>query len=66
EFEDRTPDGNVAASVTEALRVDLSQSPVIRLMDASAVRQALQRMNRGPGTAVDVAVAREIAVREGG
>ncbi len=52
--------------MTEALRVDLSQSPVIRLMDASAVRQALQRMNRGPGTAVDVAVAREIAVREGG
>ncbi len=66
EFEDRTPDGNVAASVTEALRVDLAQSPVIRLMDASAVQQALERMDREPGAAVDVAVAREIAVREGG
>ena len=66
EFEDRTPEGNVAASVTEALRVDLSQSPVIRLMDASAVRQALQRMNRDPGLPVDVALAREIAAREGG
>jgi tetratricopeptide (TPR) repeat protein len=66
EFEDRTPDGNVAASVTEALRVDLSQSPVIRLMDAAAVRQALQRMDREPGAAVDVAVAQEIALRAGG
>jgi tetratricopeptide (TPR) repeat protein len=65
EFEDRTPEANVSASVTEAFRIDLSQSPIVKLMDPSAVEQALERMHRAPGTVIDVGLAREMAQREG-
>jgi tetratricopeptide (TPR) repeat protein len=65
DFEDRTGDSSLSTSVTEAFRIDLAQSPVVKLMDASAIGQVLQRMNRDPGTPVDVAMAREIAEREG-
>jgi tetratricopeptide (TPR) repeat protein len=51
--------------VTDAFRVDLSQSPVIRLLDASAVNQALQRMGRPAGAPLDDETARELATREG-
>ena len=65
EFEDRTTEGNIGASVTHALRVDLSQSPVVRLMDDAAVDEALERMGRTDEASVDVALARELAQREG-
>jgi tetratricopeptide (TPR) repeat protein/predicted Ser/Thr protein kinase len=65
DFEDRTPDGGLGESVTEAFRIDLSQSRVVRVMDASAVTQALQRMNRDPGRGLDAMTARELAEREG-
>ncbi len=65
DFEDRTPDSALGTSVTEAFRIDLAQSPMIRLMDASAIAEVLGRMNRDPGTAVDAELAREIAEREG-
>src|SRR3989449_8847037 len=48
-----------------SLRVDLAQSPVVRLLDAAAIGPALGRMGRKPGTALDVALARELAQREG-
>src|SRR5438093_291217 len=65
DFENRTTDSTLGPSLTEALRVDLAQSPVVRLLDAAAVGQALGRMGRKPGTALDVALARELAQREG-
>src|SRR3989449_287375 len=65
DFENRTTDSTLGTSLTEALRVDLAQSPVVRLLDAAAVGQALGRMGRKPGTALDVALARELAQREG-
>ncbi len=65
DFDDRTPDATLGTSVTEAFRIDLAQSPVIRLVDASAIAEALRRMNRDPGTAVDNELAQEIAEREG-
>src|SRR5438093_849555 len=52
-------------SLAEALRVDLAQSRVVRLLDAAAVGQALGRMGKRPGMALDVALARELAEREG-
>ncbi|MBI3981952.1 MAG: hypothetical protein HY337_03515 [Gemmatimonadetes bacterium] len=64
EFADRTPDGNVAPSVTQALRIDLSQSRAVRLMDATAIREALERMQRPDTARVEGALAREIAQRE--
>src|SRR5436309_3640920 len=52
-------------SLAEALRVDLAQSGAIRLLDAAAVGQALGRMGRQPGGPLDLALARELAQREG-
>jgi tetratricopeptide (TPR) repeat protein len=65
DFENRTADSTLGASVTEAFRVDLAQSPTVRLFDAQAMRDALQRMQRPAGITITPAVAREIAEREG-
>src|SRR2546425_1011978 len=65
DFENRTTDSTLGPSLTEALRVDLAQSPVVRLLDGAAVAKALGRMGRKAGTALDVALARELAQREG-
>src|SRR5256885_13036787 len=65
DFENRTKDSTLGPSLTEALRVDLAQSGVIRLLDAAAVGQALARMGRSPGTPLAPALARELAQREG-
>src|SRR6266571_1891302 len=65
DFENRTTDSTLGLSLTEALRVDLAQSPVVRLLDGAAVGKALGRMGRKSGTALDVALARGLAQREG-
>jgi tetratricopeptide (TPR) repeat protein len=49
----------------EALRVDLSQSDIVRLVSPRIVEGALTRMQLEPGTRLDEATAREIAEREG-
>jgi tetratricopeptide (TPR) repeat protein len=64
DFDNRTPDSTLGSSVTEAFRVDLAQSPTVRLLDPQAVRDALQRMQH-QGTTVTPSIAREIAEREG-
>src|SRR5213078_1696350 len=65
DFENRTADSTLGPSLTEALRVDLTQSPLLRLMDAAAIGQALGRMGRAAGTPLDLALARELAQRVG-
>src|SRR2546428_1210142 len=65
DFDNRTTDSTLGPSLIEALRVDLAQSPVVRLLDGAAVGKALGRMGRKSGTALDVALARELAQREG-
>src|SRR5256886_2539567 len=65
DFENRTRDSTLGPSLTEALRVDLAQSGVIRLLDAAAGGQAPTRMGPAPGTSLDPALARELAQREG-
>src|SRR5439155_781654 len=65
DFENHTPDSTLGASLTEALRVDLAQSPAVRLLDATTVSQALGRMGRNAAAPLDAAVARELAEREG-
>jgi len=54
--------GRMAA---EALRVDLSQSDIVRLVSPRTVEGALTRMQRPRGTRLDEETAREIAEREG-
>jgi tetratricopeptide (TPR) repeat protein/predicted Ser/Thr protein kinase len=65
DFEDRTPDASLGTSVTEAFRIDLSQSPVVRLMGAATIGEALTRMNRSPTGTMNAELATEIARREG-
>src|SRR5437870_4172154 len=65
EFENHTSDTTLGRSVSEAFRVDLAQSPVVRLLDPSGLADALQRMNRDRATPLDVGMARELAQREG-
>jgi tetratricopeptide (TPR) repeat protein len=57
-------DSLLARAATEAFRVDLSQSSVVRLVEPGFVAGALERMNRPPGR-LDIDLATEVAVREG-
>ncbi len=65
DFENRAADSTLGPSVTEAFRVDLSQSPTVRVMDQQGVWQALTRMQRPAGGSLPAALARELAEREG-
>jgi len=65
DFKNRTADSLLGESVTEALRIDLSQSTLVKLLDESTIQLALQRMEKSAATPVDDSIAREIAEREG-
>jgi tetratricopeptide (TPR) repeat protein len=65
DFENHTEDSTLAAAVTGALRIDLAQSPVVKLVERADIGPVLERMNLHPGERLDLALAREIAVREG-
>lgn len=65
DFENRTADSLLARTITEALRVDLAGSEVVRLAEPAFVAEALQRMERPPDTPLDANLARELAAREG-
>jgi tetratricopeptide (TPR) repeat protein len=58
-------DSLLARAATEAFRVDLSQSDVVRLAEPSFVAQALRRMERPANGILGAELAREIAQREG-
>jgi hypothetical protein len=51
--------------LTEAPRIDLDQSPVVRIAEPDFVTRALRRMGRPLTASLDYETARELAVREG-
>ncbi|HSR42322.1 MAG TPA: hypothetical protein VLL48_09125, partial [Longimicrobiales bacterium] len=63
-FADATGEG-LGDVVTEALRVDLSESSVLQLVEDVDVAPVLARMQVEPGTPLTADLAREVAVREG-
>ncbi len=65
DFENRTPDPMMSEVVTEALRIDLAQSDVIRLAEPSFVAEALGRMEVDTDAQLTESLAREVAQREG-
>ena len=65
DFENRAADTTLGPSLTEAMRVDLSQSPTVRLMDQQGVRDAMQLMQRPGNGLLTVELAREVAERRG-
>lgn len=60
-----TGDTLLADALTEALRVDLSQSPVMNVVQASAISATLARMGRSADARLTPELAREVALREG-
>ena len=65
EFQSSSGDQQLARVATEAIRVDLSRSEVVRLVEPSYVREALGRMQRPADASLDLELATELAVREG-
>ena len=65
DFENRSADSTLGPSLTEAFRVDLSQSPTMRVLDAASIADALRRMEQSTGAALSMPLARDLAVREG-
>jgi tetratricopeptide (TPR) repeat protein len=64
EFEALNGDSTLARTVTEAFRVDFTQSPSVTVVQPKHVRQVLQRMSRDVNAHVDADLAHEIAIRD--
>ena len=65
DFENRTGDSTLGLVVTEAFRVDLTQSPLIRPLTPEQVGDVLKRMRRDSVGTIDYDLGREIAARDG-
>jgi tetratricopeptide (TPR) repeat protein len=64
DFEDNTGE-EIGPAVVQALRMDLSQSPVVRVAEPTSLANVLQRMGRKKDAELDLQLAREVALREG-
>ena len=64
EFKAPPSDSSLGIVVSEAVRTNLAQSRAVSILPASFVSGALQRMQR-PNAKLDLALAREMAQREG-
>jgi tetratricopeptide (TPR) repeat protein len=65
DFAAEAADPRIGRVVTEALRIDLLQSPALRLAEPADVFDGLRRMGRDPAGGVPEDAARELALREG-
>ena len=64
DFANRTADTTLGTTVTEALRVDLGQSRVVRMLSDRDVATALTRMTLRSGTPLTDSIALDLARRE--
>lgn len=58
-------DPGLGAVVTDALRIDLVETDVLRVLERSEVREILERMQVQDDVALTAELAREVALREG-
>jgi tetratricopeptide (TPR) repeat protein len=65
DFTSTGADTTLGSVVSEAVRADLGQSPIVSVVTPQTVAAALQRMQRPQNTRVDTGVARQVALREG-
>jgi len=65
DFENHTRDSTLGPALTEAFRVDLSQSPIIRLVDPTDIKSTLSLMQRNDNPPLTEGLARDVAVRRG-
>ena len=65
DFTNLARDSLLAAGITEALRVDLSESPLVRVLSPRQMAAALERMGHPSGAVLTDSAAREMGLREG-
>ncbi|MEO7084856.1 MAG: protein kinase [Gemmatimonadaceae bacterium] len=65
DFTSTGSDTTLGGVVSEAVRADLGQSPIVQLVTPQTVAAVLQRMQLPASTRVDTSVARQLAKREG-
>jgi DNA-binding SARP family transcriptional activator/tetratricopeptide (TPR) repeat protein len=65
DFTSPTGDTVLAGMATVAFRIDLAQSPILRLVEPQQVQDALARMEYSDVGPLDPRLAREVALREG-
>ncbi|HUQ80341.1 MAG TPA: BTAD domain-containing putative transcriptional regulator, partial [Gemmatimonadaceae bacterium] len=65
DFQNLADDSLLTGGITEAFRVDLTQSPLVRVLSARQVASALGRMELSPNTVLTDSLAQKLAVREG-
>jgi serine/threonine-protein kinase len=65
EFINETEDSTLGETVTDATRLELQQSEVVRVIGQREMWDALRRMERDPGVVQPDSVVRELAEREG-
>jgi tetratricopeptide (TPR) repeat protein len=65
DFNNITDDESLGLTVTEAFKIDLSQSSAVRMLDRSQIISALQRMQMDAETPLTADIALRIAEREG-
>lgn len=65
DLDNRTDDPLLARTVQEALSISLQQSRFVNLVSRDRVAEALTRMKRPAGAAIDEATGRDICQREG-
>jgi len=65
DFKSPASDTTLGPVVTEAFRSDLAQSQNLTIVQPTAVRETLRRMQRPVDSRVDFTLAREVATREG-
>ncbi|HEX6316622.1 MAG TPA: protein kinase [Gemmatimonadaceae bacterium] len=65
EFENRTADSTLSATITDAIRVELQQSRAVQTMSQAAMWAGLARMQLDHQSALPAERVRELAEREG-
>jgi tetratricopeptide (TPR) repeat protein len=65
DFTNRTSDTTLGQSITEAFRIDLTQSPVLRLAEGTEVTSTLRLMGRDPDAMLSEEAAHGAAMRIG-
>ena len=65
DFTNRTSDSTLGASITEAFRIDLTQSPVLRVAEGNEVTSTLRLMGRDPSLVLSEDAAHGVAARIG-
>ncbi|OGU34471.1 MAG: hypothetical protein A3K13_13475 [Gemmatimonadetes bacterium RIFCSPLOWO2_12_FULL_68_9] len=65
DFENATPDSALGKTVTDLLRIALSQSQIVTVMEPAQVAAVLVRMGRSSAEALTPELAAELSAREG-